>query len=67
MFDETQNSQTASLMRTCSVVETFRHIYLVFAVLFIHNRHFPTHELIKKNVIRFLTCIHKGYPPASFR
>lgn len=53
MFDETQNSETARLMRACSVVEMFRHIYLVFAVLFIHNRHFPAHELIKKNVILF--------------
>lgn len=53
MFDETQNSETARLMRACSVVEPFGHIYLVFAALFTHNRHFPAHELIKKNVILF--------------
>lgn len=48
MFDETQNSETARLMRACSVVEPFGHIYLVFATLFTHNRHFPAHELIKR-------------------
>lgn len=53
MFDETQNSKTARLMRDCSAVERSRHIYLIFAVLFIHNKHLPAHELIKKNGILF--------------
>lgn len=53
MFDETQNSETARLMRAWSVVEPFGTIYLGSAALFTHNRHFPAHELIKKNVILF--------------